>query len=297
MLIEHYCAKKTDEQIIASLKRYHQLDISSGEITVIRHKAAELFGDQYDKIIQAIQEAEVIYADETGWKILGKNSQCWILMAPQKPATRYLIADTRGAGVLDEALGENFKGIVVSDFYSAYDNVGSDQQKCWVHLLRETHLLAQGDPDNQERDRLHTELTNIYAAIIRFKAKEWTVGRAKHTTTRLTNQLQALSQVPWTDKECQRLAKRISKYQQQLLTCIRHPEVLPENNTAERGIRPVVTHRKITNGNRSDRGAKTYQVNKSVIETFRLEGGDLVDKLRQSLYRSAWQQKLTPKVA
>ena len=74
----------------------------------------------------------------------------------------------------------------------------------------------------------------------------------------------------------------------ELLTCIRHPNVLPENNTAERGLRPVVVHRKITNGNRSDRGAKTYQVNKSVIETFRLEGGDIVDKLRTTLYGGDW---------
>lgn len=291
VLAEHYCAKKTDEQIIKSLERYHRLTLSSGEITAIRHKAAELFGDQYEEIIQAIREAAVVYGDETGWKILGKNGQCWILTAPAKPATRYIMADTRGAGVLDEALGKDFKGIMVSDFYSAYDHTGSDQQKCWVHLLRETHLLARSDPDSKERQRLHTELTKLYAAIIRFKAKKWIARRATYTETKLTNQLTALALTGWTDKECQRLAKRITKYQRQLLTCLRHSQVLPENNTAERGIRSVVTHRKITNGSRSDKGAKTYQVNKSVLETFRLEGGDLVAKLRQTLYQSAWKTK------
>lgn len=297
VLAEHYCAKKTDEQIIKSLERYHCLTLSSGEITAIRHKAAELFGDQYEEIIQAIRAAAVVYGDETGWKILGKSSQCWILTAPAKPATRYIMADTRGAGVLDEALGKDFKGIMVSDFYSAYDHAGSDQQKCWVHLLRETHLLARGDPDNKERRCLHGELTRIYAAIIRFKAKKWTARRATYTETKLANQLTALALTGWTDKECQRLAKRITKYQRQLLTCLRHPQVLPENNTAERGIRSVVTHRKITNGSRSDQGAKTYQINKSVLETFRLEGGDLVAKLRQTLYQSAWKTTLTPQTA
>lgn len=297
VLIEHYRAKKTDEQIIESLKRYHNLDISSGEITALRHKAAELFGDQHEEIIQAIREAAVVYGDETGWKILGKKGQCWILTAPEKPVTRYIMADSRGAGVLADALGPDFKGVMVSDFYGAYNDVGSDQQKCWVHLLRETHLLARGDPDNRERQQLHTELTNIYAAIIRFKAKAWTKQRAQYTETRLSNQLLKLAQASWTDEECQRIAKRLTKYQRQLLTCIRNPNVLPENNTAERGLRPVVVHRKITNGNRSDKGAKTYQVNKSVIETFRLEGGDLVGKLRQTLYHSAWQTELTPEAA
>lgn len=293
VLVEHYCAKKTDEQIIKSLERYHRLTLSSGEITAIRHKAAELFGDQYEEIVQAIREAAVVYGDETGWKILGKNGQCWILTAPAKPATRFIMADTRGAGVLDEALGKDFTVIMVSDFYSAYDHTGSDQQKCWVHLLRETHLLSRSDSDSQERLLLHTELTNLYAAIIRFKAKPWTEQRAKQTETRIANRLTILAGVSWTDKECQRIAKRITKYQRQLLTCIRHPNVLPENNTAERGIRSVVTHRKITNGSRSDKGAQTYQVNKSVMETFRLEGGDLVAKLRQTLYQSAWNAKFT----
>ena len=296
VLIEHYCAKKTDEQIISSLKRYHQLDISSGEITAIRHKAAVLFGDQHDEIIQAIRAAKVVYGDETGWKILGKNGQCWILTAPEKPVTRYIVADTRGAGVLDEALGENFQGIMVSDFYAVYDGRGAEQQKCWAHLLRETHLLTRGDPDNRERQRLHQELNNIYAAIIRFKARKRTKKGAQYTATRLNNRLRQLAEALWTDKECQRISKRIAKYQRELLTCIRHPNVLPENNTAERGLRPVVVHRKITNGNRSDKGAKTYQVNKSIIETLRLEGGDMVEKLRQTLYQSAWKQKLTTEV-
>jgi len=127
VLIEHYCAKKTDEQIIQSVERYHRLTLSSGEITAIRHKAAELFGDQYEEISLAIREATVVYGDETGWKILGSHGQCWVLTAPEKPATRFMMADTRGAGVLDEALGDNFTGIMVSDFYSAYDHAGSDQ--------------------------------------------------------------------------------------------------------------------------------------------------------------------------
>ncbi|PIT98545.1 MAG: hypothetical protein COT71_00210 [Candidatus Andersenbacteria bacterium CG10_big_fil_rev_8_21_14_0_10_54_11] len=136
-----------------------------------------------------------------------------------------------------------------------------------MHLLRETHLLARDDPDNQERLHLHTELTRMYAAIIRFKAKTWTKQRAHYTETRLANQLQQVENTSWTDKECQRIAKRITKYRRKLLTCIRHPNVLPENNTAERGIWPVVTHRKITSGSRSDKGAQTYQVNKSVMKT------------------------------
>lgn len=297
VLLEHYCAKKTDDEIIKSLHRYHHLNISSGEISAIRHKAAELFGDKHDEIIEALREAAVVYGDETGWKILGKNSQCWILTAPETPATRYLIADTRGAGVLHEALGPLFHGTMVSDFYGAYNGVGADQQKCWVHLLRETHLLARADPDNAERLRLHQGLTMNYSAIQRFKQKKWQPRSARYTETMIDTQIQKMARTAWHDRECARIAARLMKYHHQLLACIRHAAVLPENNTAERGLRPVVVHRKITNGNRSDKGAQTYQVNKSVIETLRLEGGDLVTKLQELLYEAAWQKKPTPQAA
>lgn len=297
VLLEHYEGKKTDEQIQQSLQRYHNLQISSGEISAIRHKAAELFGDKHAAIIKALREAIVVYGDETGWLILGKKGQCWILTAPEVPATRYIIAETRGAGVLDEALGKNFHGTMVSDFYSAYNNTGDDQQKCWVHLLRETHLLARADPDNAERMHLHQALTHSYAAIVRFKQKDWQVHSARYVETMIDKQLQHQAQTDWHDTECARIAKRLTTYHHQLLACIRHADVLPENNTAERGLRPVVVHRKITNGNRSDKGAATYQVNKTVIETLRLEGGDLVSNVRELLYQAAWKHAPTPRAA
>lgn len=291
VLAEHYRSRKTDEQIKESLERYFNLTLSEGEITLIRHKAADLFGVKYEQIIEAIQNAKVVYADETGWKIMGRNSQCWHLAAPSVPAARYIITDTRGKGVIQRALGEDFQGILVSDFYGAYKNLPGKHQVDWVHLLRDTHLLARGQPESEERRELHEKLTNLYLTIKTFQKNTWTPKTSKRTLKKLQAQLQKLICVTWQDKECQRIAQRLGIYQQELLECIRSPGVLPENNTAERGLRSVVVHRKITNGNRSDKGAKTYQVNKSVIETLRLEGGNLLDKLSVLLWETAWARK------
>ena len=37
---------------------------------------------------------------------------------------------------VDEVLGESFKGVLVSDFYAAYNHYPGLKQRCWVHLLR-----------------------------------------------------------------------------------------------------------------------------------------------------------------
>jgi hypothetical protein len=51
-------------------------------------------------------------------------------------------------------------------------------------------------------------------------------------------------------------------------------EVEYTNNRAERGIRPSVVMRKISGGNRSDRGARAHEVLMSIMQTHRLQGKD-----------------------
>ena len=47
----------------------------------------------------------------------------------------------RGKAVVDEALGEAFSGVLVSDFYAAYHHYDGPKQRCWAHLLRDIHDL------------------------------------------------------------------------------------------------------------------------------------------------------------
>lgn len=308
VLVEHYRSRKTDEQIVDSLARYFGLKISDGELSEIRHLAADYFGDTYDAILKAIRSARLIYADETGWHILGKKAQCWNVTAPEVPAVLYQLAGSRGKdeiqGILGLEDGRKFQGVIVSDFYSGYDGLSEEQQKCWVHLLRDTHLLARGSLDthtkttsqaassrNQaERTSLHEQLTAIYRKIAAFQQEDWAAPAAHVLEQKLDARLVALAGRSWQDNECERIAKRLAKYRRQLLTCVRIPGVLPENNTAERSIRPVVVQRKITGGSRSQKGADSYSVNKSVIETARLEGGDFVAKLKSTLHEAAWRR-------
>ena len=52
----------------------------------------------------------------------------------------------RNQEVLDEGLGDRFDGVLVSDFYAAYDRYPGVQQCCWTHLLREVHHLRAAHP-------------------------------------------------------------------------------------------------------------------------------------------------------
>ena len=58
----------------------------------------------------------------------------------------------------------------------------------------------------------------------------------------------------------------------------------PDNNDAERALRPVVVHRKVTGGARSDWGAQLVAQMFSFLETVRLQGGEVIAQLSELLF-------------
>jgi DNA-binding protein H-NS len=60
-------------------------------------------------------------------------------------------------------------------------------------------------------------------------------------------------------------------------------KVKPDNNDAERALRPVVVHRKVTGGARSDWGAQLVAQMFSFLETVRLQGEEAIAQLYQLL--------------
>jgi len=70
-----------------------------------------------------------------------------------------------------------------------------------------------------------------------------------------------------------------------LFTCLTEEGIPPDNNHAERVLRKLVVQRKISGGNRSPTHAAIHARMMSVLETMRLDGGDLVATL-QTLFTS-----------
>ena len=71
-------------------------------------------------------------------------------------------------------------------------------------------------------------------------------------------------------------ANRIKRQRYEWFTFLSNPEVKPDNNDAERALRPVVVHRKVSGGARSDWGAKLVAQMFSFLETVRLQSGDAI---------------------
>jgi transposase len=58
-----------------------------------------------------------------------------------------------------------------------------------------------------------------------------------------------------------------------------YPGVKPDNNDAERALRPVVIHRQVSGGARSDWGGQLVAMMFSFLETMRLQGKNALTEL------------------
>jgi len=259
-------------KIQESLRDLHDFEMSEGEIQNQLSVAQVLFGEQYDLICELIRSAKVVYADESGWRMDGENWYIWAFVDKQSGTIRYELAETRGGAIAKEALGGSSDQIIVSDGYSTYNSMDSPNQQCWIHLIRVAKEKAGA------AKLLYGDLCAAYAALLLILSKP-SLERTIEEKQAIRQQLETVQ-----TKDYNRTAKgkpmrepveplqqevqaRIARHRDQLLVCLDHDDVLPENNTAERAIRPQVILRKIFGGNRSPTGAKIHAVNTSVITT------------------------------
>ncbi|MGH7261906.1 MAG: IS66 family transposase, partial [Nitrospiraceae bacterium] len=110
--------------------------VSPGGLTLAWKNLAGLLQAQYEAIGQTIRHSAVLHADETGWRINGVTFWLWAFATRQH--CYYLIDRHRGAAVVQQVLGLLFPGILITDFWGAYNAIEAlAKQKCFFHLFTE----------------------------------------------------------------------------------------------------------------------------------------------------------------
>ena len=199
------------------------------------------------------------------------------------PTERYFLRRGRGKGVVDEVLGESFGGVLVSDFYAAYNHYPGLKQRCWVHLLRDIHELEALYPQDAVLAHWAGAVQQLYAKA---KASVAADGRlASRRQLALEERLLALCR-PFSDDQTAsqaKLCRRIERFIKELFVFVSHPEVPPENNTAERSLRHLVVSRKISGGTRSEQGTNTKMALASLFGAWRARGLNPLSQCRSLL--------------
>ena len=258
----------------------HQLSLSVGTLAGVIHRVARQAQGELGSIRERIRGSPVVHADETGWRENGVNGYFWTFSTPTE---RYFLRRGRNKEVVDEALGEEFAGALVSDFYAAYHHYDGPKQRCWAHLLRETHDLRALYSRDKQLAQWADAVHRIYRQARAFSHPSGKQRRAAQLA--LEKRLLALCR-PCLDDPLAvqgKLCRRIDKHLKELFVFVAQPEVPPDNNAAERSLRPLVISRKISGGTRSNQGTDAKMTLTSLFGTWRAQGLNPLTACRQLL--------------
>ncbi len=278
----HYGLGVTIAQIISIFSYHLQLQISEGGLVNAWHKLADLLSAWYREIEQQVQEAGVLHADETGWRLSGKTIWLWCFTC--KEATFYMFDQSRGSPALSKFFKQAFDGILITDFWAAYDSVSCFlHQACLAHLFRE--IKKVGDQNNSaDWAAFAKKLGRLLKDAIRLsKRSDLSEDEFCAKRNRLEARLDCLASWKSQDPEVKRIVKRLVRYRDSILTFLYEENVPSDNNHAEREIRPAVIIRKNSQGNRSANGALTQAILMSVYRTLKLRGHDPLNTIVAAL--------------
>ena len=262
------------------LDTVHQLRLSVGAIVSAIHQTAQQAQPAVAAILDRIRASPVVHADETGWREDGANGYVWTFSTPTE---RYFLRRGRGKAVVDEALGDAFSGVLVSDFYAAYHHYDGPQQRCWAHLLRDIHDLVALYPKDAALAQWAAAVHQLYV-----EARSFTHPQAqRRRTAQLAweRQLLVICQPFLADPLALqgRLCRRIERHIKELFLFVAELDVPSDNNPAERSLRHVVISRKISGGTRSERGTESKMTLASIFGTWRARGLNPLAACRQLL--------------
>src|SRR5579871_4043533 len=261
------CYRMPLRQITRLFAQLPGLKISPGGIVKQIKRLGRWLATQYHRLKLALRLAGVVYADETGWRVNGRNGQLWTLTNADH--TLYHVDPSRGGKVIAELLGKAFGAegqTLVSDFYGVYDQFDAPMQKCLAHVLRELRDLVAKRPQLRSHG-FFKQCKRLLQDMLKLKANRKTFNKAAYAVrvARTEARLSTLCRCSWNDPDADRLTARLRKHEKSLTTFLHKPQVQGTNNAAERALRPAVVMRKITGGSRAKDSAQAWAILASVM--------------------------------
>lgn len=284
----HYALGNTLSQIVEVFNFHLQMPLSKGGLVQMWYRLQVILFAWYEEIQQEALKSAVLHADETGWRVNGKT--LWLWCFTTRDLTYYMIHRSRGSPALLKFFIQEFNGVLVTDFWAAYNAVVcACRQMCLAHLLRELEHTEKYKSPRKNWPAFAKKLRRLLGDAIRLwrRREELSPETYASRRQRLTVRLQDLIDTDWRNTHAKRLIKRLRRHQNDLFTFLDHPLVPFDNNHAERQVRPAVIIRKNSYGNRSERGADCQAVLMSIFRTLKQRGHDpirtVINALREYL--------------
>jgi hypothetical protein len=252
------------------IEDFFGIRVSRSEVQMIKTLMARYFEPTYKRILENIIAGKLVHVDETPVKLQKKKGYVWVFTNLEE--VFYLYRPSREGSVLHELLS-NFDGVLVSDFYAAYDSLECLQQKCLIHLIRDINQDLLNNPFDNELKKI-TQPFGVLLRKIVTTIDEY--GLKKKYLMRHTQEVEEFfhsidNQVASSDV-AEALRSRLIKNRDKLFTFIKHDGIPWNNNNAEHAIKQFAYYREFNNGIIVENGLENHLVLLSIYQTCRYKG-------------------------
>lgn len=262
-------------KVQSTLERDHNFKITHTGIMKIIRGVAKKLKEPYYNIIKAIRSSRIIYIDETQYKLNGETWWLWTFVT--QTDVLFVIRKSRSKKVLEEILGKKFNGIIVCDGWSAYHDFADILQRCWAHLLRESHHLLQ---NHKEFEFFNGQLNELFQEIKNIRLKPPNDEKRHELAEKMKERLFAIAKRMEKEIYAKTLATKIKNGIDYWFTCVEYLDVEPTNNFAEQALRELIVQRKIMGGLRSEKGAETLEIISTMIATWKKQDNPLLETMK-----------------
>ena len=253
------------------------LPLTGPNAQYIKSTMAEKYTPTYRGILKQIANGRLIHADETKGVVSGGGHYMWVFA--NLTTVAYVYSESREATILQELLN-GFKGVLVSDFYAAYDSVPCAQQKCLIHLMRDINEDLHKNPFDEEfkdiAKRFGMLLREIVATIDRYGLKARHLGKHRRSADRFLEHVASMSCATEVGLA---LKKRIEKNRDKMFTFLECDGVPWNNNNAEHAVRAFTRIRNIISIS-TPKGHREYATLLSIQQTLRYRGLNFLEFMR-----------------
>ena len=227
------------------------IKVSRGLLAKAIQKVSGALEQPYETLRGALQFQPRLNVDETGHPENKKRMWTWVFRADR--FTVFHIDPSRGSEVLTQFLGQQFRGVLGCDYFSAYRKYMGEHtrvQFCLAHLIRDLKFLTTLSDAATKRwaDQMLRALRHLFGVIHR--KESLTPEKFQRALQRARDAALARGQRGPQRSEVQNLVQRFKEHGQAYFRFVTTPGIEPTNNLAEQALRCVVIDRRLTQGTR-----------------------------------------------
>ncbi len=259
--------------VVRHFNRLLGFRLSTSTLNNMKTRVAGYYAETKQKLLEHIVRGSLVHADETRANIKGKTGFVWGLTSNVEVV--YIFADSR-EGEMVQKLLVGFKGVLVSDFYTAYDSIGCPQQRCLIHLMRDLIDEVLSNPFDTELKQVVTAFAELLKAMVetvdRFGLKKRFLKRHLTAADRFYEEI---GKTDYQSESATKCKERFERNRDGLFTFLSQDGVPWHNNNAEHAIKAFARLRDVIAGSSTEKGLDEYLTLLECLANLQIHGRGL----------------------